>query len=272
VRRASQNTFSEKGARKKIAVVRNSISHTRLMRESTDRVQSALHSDNHHEQLVANRLLESPEAWTIWESEHSALMRQVAEHAWQRTQTAVLKKSALRLIHRKALFEYLRNSAVRGDVRRRIITSFHPTHSYTHAVVAEHGLYLRKACSFLCTSHVGSDVVHDAGFLDPMQRYEALYSEYFGLFCNAHFGAEPAESSLHTMLLPLLKYQVEECRNAIMNPKANLAAAARPKLANRRLGADGCHQIRGGGPAKRLAPPAFGGRQATAVSDHLGRR
>jgi hypothetical protein len=160
-------------------------------------------------------------------------MRQVAHHALRRTQAAVLKKSALRLIHRKAPFEYLRNSAARGEVRRRIIAAFHPTQSYTHAVVAEHGLYLRKACSFLCTSHVGSDVVHDAAFLDPMQRYEALYAEYFALYCSAHFAADPTESSLNTVLLPLLKYQVEECRKAIMSATANPAAADRPQWVNR---------------------------------------
>jgi hypothetical protein len=35
-----------------------------------------------------------------------------------------------------------------------------------------------KACSFLCTNHVGSNVVHDPGFLDPMRRYQELYAEY----------------------------------------------------------------------------------------------
>jgi hypothetical protein len=219
-------------------VLRNAISHTRLMRESTDRVQTALRGDNRHEQMVANRLLESPAAWMVWETEHSGLMRQVADHALQRTQAAVLKKAALRLIHHKALFEYLRNAAVRGNMRNRIIASFHPTLSYAHAVVAEHGLYLRKACSFFCTSHVGSDIVHDAGFLDPMQRYETLYSEYFGLFCSAHCGEEPAESAVETALLPLLKFEVEQCRRAIMNPGTEMPApvgrGGAPRSASRR--------------------------------------
>ena len=196
-------------------MLRNGISLGRLMRESTDCIQSALQSDNSNEQLVAARVLENPCVWQQWENEHSGLMRLVAVNGFRRTQVVILKKATLRLIERKALFEYLRERAVRGDMRRRIVAYFHPTRGYSHAVVAEHGLYLRKACSFLCTSHVGIEVVHDAGFLEPMQHYEALYREYFQLFCDANFDAE---SGTQADLLPLVKYELDECRSAIMAP------------------------------------------------------
>jgi hypothetical protein len=200
-------------------VQRNSVDHNRLMRESTDRVYSALHSENPNEQLVASRLLESPAAFRTWENEHSGLMREVANPSFKRTQAALLKKATIRLIHRKALFEYLRDQRIRGTVRRRIMVSFHPAQDYTRSVIAEHGLYLRKACSFLCASHVGGNVVHDAGFFDPMKRYQDLYAEYFQLFCTTHFGADSAEVEPQAELLPLLKHQLEECRIAIMNPQ-----------------------------------------------------
>jgi hypothetical protein len=189
------------------------------MRESTDRVHSALYSENPNEQLVASRLLESPAAFRAWESEHSGLMREVANPSFRRTQAALLKKASFRLIHRKALFEYLRDARIRGTVRRRIIVSFHPAQDYTRSVIAEHGLYLRKACSFLCTSHVGGNVVHDAGFFDPMRRYQEFYAEYFQIFCTAHFGTGSANADPQRELLPLLKHQLEECRMAIMNPQ-----------------------------------------------------
>jgi hypothetical protein len=200
-------------------VQRNSVDHKRLMRESTDRLHSALHSENPNEQLVASRLLESPAAFRTWESEHSGLMREVANPSFKRTQAALLKKAAFRLIHRKALFEYLRDQQIRGSVRRRIIFAFHPAQDYTRSVIAEHGLYLRKACSFLCTTHVGSNVVRDPGFFDPMRRYQELYAEYFQLFCSTNFGTDSADIEPQVELLPLLKHQLEECRMAIMNPK-----------------------------------------------------
>jgi hypothetical protein len=200
-------------------VHRNSVDYKRLMRESTDCVHSALYSDNPNEQLVASRLLESPSAFSTWEDEHSELMLEVANPSLRRTQAALLKKATFRLIHRKALFEYLRDERIRGSVRRRIIVHFHPAQDYTRSVIAEHGLYLRKACSFLCTSHVGGNVVHDSGFLDPMRRYQELYAEYFQIFCSTHFGTDCADTEPQGELLPLLKHQLEECRIAIMNPQ-----------------------------------------------------
>ena len=199
-------------------VHRTSLNHQRLMRESTDRVGIALRGDNPIEQLVVSRLLESPAMFRIWESEHSGLMREVADTGFSRMQAAVLKKAAFRLIHRKALFEYLRDQRVRGSARQRIVLTFHPTQDYTRSVIAEHEVYVRKACSFLCTSHVGANVVHDPGFFDPMRHYQALYAEYFQIFCRAQFspGSADADAEPQRELLPLLKHQLEECRKAIM--------------------------------------------------------
>jgi hypothetical protein len=199
------------------------------MRESTDRVESALRSGDDQEQMVALRLMENPAAWMAWENEHSGLMRQVADHRLRRTQAAVLKKAAFRLIHRKALFDYLRIAEVRGAERQRVVAGFHPTVSYTHAIIAEHGLYVRKACSLLCASHVGSDLVEDEGFLDPMQRYEALYAEYFALFCRTHFGAGSDVDGSQAALLPLLKFDVEQCRKSIMDSGPQPRSASRPR-------------------------------------------
>jgi hypothetical protein len=196
-----------------------SIHHERLMRESTDRVESALRSDNSIEQLIASRLLESPAIFRVWENEHSGLMREVANTGFRRTQAALLKKATFRLIHRKALFEYLRDQRIRGSARQRIVLAFHPTQDYTRSVIAEHEVYLRKACSFLCTSHVGANVVHDPSFFDPMTHYQTLYAEYFELFCRMHVGRASDDTDPQSELLPLLKYQLEECRKAIMLPQ-----------------------------------------------------
>ena len=196
---------------------RNFVNHERLMRESTDRVESALCSDDPIEQLVARRLLESPAIFQTWEVEHSGLMREVANTGFRRTQAALLKKATFRLIHRKALFEYLRDRQVRGSARQRIVLSFHPAQDYIRSVIAEHGVYLRKACSFLCTSHVGANIVHDPGFFDPMRYYQALYAEYFEIFCRTHLAPDSADAEPRSELLPLLKYQLEECRKAIMH-------------------------------------------------------
>jgi hypothetical protein len=198
-------------------MLRHTISHARLMRVSTDRVQAALSSSDNNEQLVARRILENPSVWSQWEKEHSGLMRQLANCGVRRAQVAALKHANFRLLHGKALFHYLRRNGVRGSERARVLEYFRPGRNYDNAVVAEHGVYLRKACSYLCTSHVGTDVVEDPMFLDPMQRYEELYTEYFGLYCGVLLGTPGGVAQ--GALLPLLKMQLNEYRWAILDPR-----------------------------------------------------
>jgi hypothetical protein len=217
-------------------VHRSAISHARLMRESTDRVEIALHSDDDKEHLVAHRLSENPTTWQLWENEHSGLMRQVADYGILRTQAAALRQTALRLIHGKALFEYLRRKEVRGAKRSQIVGHFYPTRGYQYAVIAEHGGYLRKACSYLCASHVGSGLVQDPAFLDPMQHYEELYAEYFDLYCRTLFPAEGVESASELALLPLLKHQLNEWRWIILNPRQSLPRVKREREIRRSTG------------------------------------
>jgi len=199
-------------------MLQHAISHARLMRESTDCVQSALKSPDLSEQLVARRILENPAIWSQWESEHSSLMRQVANCGVRRVQVAALKHATFRLIHGTALFKYLRCSEVRGDQRTQVMAHFRPGRSYDNAVVTEHNVYLRKACSYLCASHVGSDVVEDPAFLDPIHRYDELYAEYFSMYCNGLLNGQDGDSS-DVALLPLVKKQLNEYRWAILDPR-----------------------------------------------------
>ena len=215
---------------------RSAISHARLMRESTDRVESALHSDDAREHLVAQRIFENPKTWELWECEHSSLMRQVADYSVLRSQAAALRHTALRLIHGKALFEYLRRNEVRGVERTQILQHFYPTRGYHYAVIAEHSGYLRKACSYLCASHVGTGLVQDPAFLDPMQHYEDLYREYFRLYCETLFPKEGVESASELALLPLLKHQLTEWRWMILNPRQALPSVKRESELRRPLG------------------------------------
>jgi hypothetical protein len=206
------------------------------MRESTDRIELALRSDDLKEHLIAHRLSESSATWQLWENEHSGLMRQVSEYSVLRTQAAALRQTALRLIHGKALFEYLRRKEVRGDERTRILHYFYPTRGYQYAIIAEHGAFVRKACSYLCASHVGTGLVQDPVFLDPMQHYENLYAEYFDLYCGTLFPADGVEAACERSLLPLLKHQLNEWRWMILNPRESLPRVKREREIRRATG------------------------------------
>ena len=214
----------------------SAITHSRLMRESTDRIQSALQSDDDKEHLVARRISENARTWELWENEHSGLMRQVADYGVLRNQAAALRQTALRLIHGKALFEYLRRNGIRGAERARMLNHFYPTRGYQYAVIAEHAVYVRKACSFLCANHVGTGLVHDPAFLDPMQHYENLYAEYFDLYCNTLFPRDGIHSASERSLLPLLKHQLNEWRWIILNPQQSLPRVKREREMRRATG------------------------------------
>lgn len=193
------------------------------MRESTARVERALRSTDAREHVVAQRVLATPGSWHAWELEHSGLMRQVADFVVLRNQAVALRHASLRLIHGKALFEYMKKHDVRGSARAQLLAHFHRTLLYEHAVVAEHTVYVRKACSFLCASHLGTELVGDPAFLDPMQQYENLYTEYFELYCSTLIPAAAGEApDTEPALLPLLKHQLSGWRWVILNPKQSM--------------------------------------------------
>jgi hypothetical protein len=199
-------------------VKRDGLTFAGLMRESTDRVESALRGEDAVEQMVAMRVVETPDAFHRWENEHAQLMRSVADYSALRNQLSALKQTTISLIHGKALFEHLKKKEVRGEDRNRLIHHFYPNRGYTFAMVAAHGAYVRKTCSFLCTHHVGAEVVRDPEFLDPLQHYEELYAEYFDLYCRLNLPGG-VDSLSEKALLPLLKHQLSEWRWAILNPR-----------------------------------------------------
>jgi hypothetical protein len=209
------------------------MSHARLMRLSTDRVEAALKEGENSEQHLARRIMESAASWEQWERAHSDLMRRVAS-CNARLQIDELKQTSLRLLHGKALFQQLRRAEVRGEQRVRLVAHFRPGRSFEAAMISEHGEYLRKALSFLCTHHLGADVVGDPAFIDPMQRYEELYSEYFDLYCRSLLGIREEESQ--SALLPLLKHQLGAQRAAVLDPRGAQAFLKREAALRRATG------------------------------------
>jgi hypothetical protein len=117
-----------------------------------------------------------------------------------------------------------------------MLNHFYPARGYQYALIAEHGAYVRKACSYLCATHVGTGVVHDPSFLDPMQHYENLYAEYFDLYCTALFPGDGVQSASELSLLPLLKHQLNEWRWVVLNPRDSLLLVKRERELRRATG------------------------------------
>jgi hypothetical protein len=193
--------------------------HARLMEESEARVEMAARFDSPADMLVARGVLEHPDVYRRWEAEHDRLMRAVSEQARLARQVVALRSTAFALVHRKAMFEYLRDRQLAGPRRRRLFAIFYGFQDYTNAVLAEHGNYVRCSSSYLCTHHLAERLMQDAAFDEPLRMYERWYSEYFRAFCDVALAeTEEEKQAMAAMeaLKPLLKYQLAEARQAIL--------------------------------------------------------
>ncbi len=128
-----------------------------------------------------------------------------------------LRTACFGLIHRKATFEYLRQHQITGRDRHAVFELVHGGQDYAHAVIAEHNNYVRSASSFICSSHLGRNVMEDRAFSDLMQRYEARYADYFRTFCGAALTSSRYNNgdTLST-LVPYLKRQLGNLRRVIL--------------------------------------------------------
>ena len=182
---------------------------------SERRVEEAAASADPRLNLVARRVLDDPATQRRWEREHSRYMRMVAGSRRFEQQRAALRELGFGLMHRKALFEHLRDRAVRGDERRRVVVLFHGSRTYSEALITEHQLFIRSAASHLCTTYIGECVLRDPAFDEPFGEYERRYRDYFRLFCQVHASLTD-RWDIESTLLPHLKLRVAEQRAAIL--------------------------------------------------------
>lgn len=168
---------------------------------------------------MASRIIEHPGSYRLWEAEHARILRGVSAHARLAPQIGALRSAAFALIHRKALFEYIRERRLSGAKRHRLFALFYGARDYANSVIAEHASFVRCSSSHICVDHLASQLMRDAAFEEPMQLYAAWYADYFRVFCDValaetaeeKFALAPAEA-----LKPLLKYRLREARDAIL--------------------------------------------------------
>jgi hypothetical protein len=189
------------------------------MDESERCVEATARSGRPEDQSLASRILEHPVAYQHWLSDHDRLIRGVSEQAKLERQVYALRRSTFSLIHRKALFGYLRDQHVVGVRRQHLFTLFYGPRDYAESVVAEHGSYLRSNSSYLCTRFLADELMHDSAMQAPLQLYEEWYADYFRIFCNTALAETPQEKEDATALLalqPFLKHRLTEARQAIL--------------------------------------------------------
>src|SRR5882672_9477409 len=147
--------------------------HARLMEASEARVEMAATFDSPADTLVASHILGHPQAYRRWEAEHDRLMRSVSGQTHLDSQVMALRSTALSLLHRKAIFDYLRYREITGRKRHRFFTVFYGSRDYVNAVLAEHGNYVRCSSSYLCTQYLAEPLMEELKPLLVHQLAEA---------------------------------------------------------------------------------------------------
>ena len=195
------------------------VSRELLMEESEAHIARIARRDASLEQQIAAQILANPHDYRRWEVEHERLMAAVARPNRSAVQARALLSTAFSLVHRRALFEYLRGHAVRGTGRRDLMQHFHGNRSYSQAMVTEHSNYLRSSASLLCAEHFGTTILVHQAFGDPFRRYEQLYAEYFRSYCDSYLAPPAAangDSDSVRTLLPYLKRDVLDVRARLL--------------------------------------------------------
>jgi hypothetical protein len=196
------------------------IKQARLMEESELCMTEVARFGTPAQVLVASRLLAHPEAYRRWEAEHSQLMRRVSEHRFLNRQVVALRSTALALLHRKAVFEYLQERQLTRQQRHKLMLMFHSLKDYSASLIAEHGNYLRGASSYWCSHHLARRLMKDSAFAEPLLLYQERYTDYFRIHCDVELAETDMEKQAvepMRMLQPLLKKQLAEARQEILN-------------------------------------------------------
>jgi hypothetical protein len=199
-----------------------------LMEVSDRRLTRVAASGSGADRLVAERIIGCPSEYEGWEREHARLMQRVATHGRASRQVSALLGVALELMHRKALFEYLRDKRIVGADREKLFAYFRAS-DYPRACVQEHANYLRSVASFVCVRAIGTALLKDPAFDLPLGRYQAAYTRYFEACCQMVLeNAERPDPQYH-----VLKREVEELREELLgNPAARSGTWRRPVTAS----------------------------------------
>ncbi len=188
---------------------------SRLMEASEQQLENVARRGGAEEARVAQRILDCPVTFLHWEHEHARNMRSVAAASRVQLQKRVLLSVVLSLLHRKGLFEYLRDQRVHDRQREQLLMHFHGGNDYARSMVLEHGNYLRSAASYSCSTFIGLHLMHDESFAGPLDEYAMLYAGYFAAYTKLLLSQPGTESNLGRLACRL-KSQLGQRRRQLL--------------------------------------------------------
>ncbi len=226
------------------------ITHSQLMRESEQAVLDHTTGDDAALRRVCLQLLADNRRYALWHSNHDRQMDGVAAARQRNAQVLKLRAIVLEQVHRTALVRYLRERLVAGPAREALLREFHGVIDSRDATLAEHRNYLIATSTQLCATDI-LDLVGDTQGVDLVRRYELLYGQFFGMFCDRSRATLDGEPYMLDAFLPETRDAAERLRLRILDAKL---APVRPVF----LGAP---------RAKDRAPPRRVGAKSSPPSE-----
>ena len=160
----------------------NSRRHQKLMDESEYALQSAAESSDHLKARVVTAILQDSKSYQLWESRHASLLLPIAKQSNKKRQIIALRIAAVRLIHRRALFECIQSNSLRGRQRRQLFRIFHETLDYQNAILVEHRQYKMAVSSGVSADHL-IEVMNDPTSRKLLSEYKRVYAQLFKMKC-----------------------------------------------------------------------------------------
>lgn len=194
------------------------------MDESEQALWTAAEKNSGTDARIAKQILNDAKAHGLWEARHAELVRPVAEHNGRVPQVLALRDLEVRLVHRRALIDHLRDRQIRGQARERLFRVFYGPRDFQDAVLAEHRQYMLAVSSRVSTDHL-IDVMHDPASTQLVRRYEELYAQYFDLYCYVVSTEDQASAEATKLLMTHARRQAEKLRAQIQRIRPDNRAA-----------------------------------------------
>jgi hypothetical protein len=198
--------------------------HKTLMDESEQALYAAAQQPSGSDARIAKQIISDVKTHGLWEARHAELVRPVAEQHGRAPQVIALRDLEVRLVHRRALFEHIREHQIRGEQRERLFQVFYGPREFQDAVLSEHRQYMLAVSSRVSADHL-IDVMSDPVSKKLLADYEKLYARYFGLYCYVAGAKDRDCAEAMKPLMTLTRQQTDRVRQRINSERPDNRAA-----------------------------------------------
>ena len=164
---------------------------------------------------VCRELLSEPTRYAMWHARHEHRMGAVAEARIRQPQILALRAFALESIHGSALVSYLRDYAIKGEARDRMLRSFFGVADARKAALIAHRDYLLAASSQVCAMEL-LDLANDSRGIELLIEYQQAYGRFFMLLCESSRAHREGDPGVHSSLLPEVRTAATSLRRRIL--------------------------------------------------------